>query len=256
MALRRLLFLACTLFCLPSFCQIGSGGGGGFASMSSSPGYDRKGLPYSAEFVTTRVQTLADGTQITTHQDKQFQARDSAGRTRSEVYLPERLQGSHRASDQPIFITIADPVAGQFIHLDPRQKIATVTPFPITHTEQSTPKSQPTAHVPPLPQLEMLHSSVEKLGGESIGGVNAEGRRITRIIPAGTEGNDRDFTVITERWESPELGIEVLEKTTDPRSGVTTKETKNLTRAEPDPALFQIPADYKLQDSQTRIIAR
>jgi hypothetical protein len=48
----------------------------------------------------------------------------------------------------------------------------------------------------------------------------------------------------------------VLGKTTDPRNGVTTREAKNLTSAEPDPALFQIPADYKLEDGQTRIIAR
>jgi hypothetical protein len=33
-------------------------------------------------------------------------------------------------------------------------------------------------------------------------------------------------------------------------SGETTRETKNLTRAEPDPALFQVPADYKLQGPQ------
>lgn len=252
MALHRSLFLPCLLFCLPSFCQIGSGVGGTFTSVSSisSIGNVRTGLPYSAEFVITRVQTLADGTQITTHQGKQFEARDSAGRTRHEMYMPERPLGSHRDSDQPIFVTISDPVAGQAIHLDPRQKTATVTPFPIMHANQSAPKSQQTAPVRTLPQPELLHSSVEKLGEESIGGVNAEGRRITRLIPAGTEGNDRDFTVITERWESSELGVEVLDTITDPRTGVTTKEVKNLTRAEPDPALFQIPADYKLQAPQ------
>jgi len=124
------------------------------------------------------------------------------------------------------------------------------------HANPSAPKSQQPGPVQSLPQPELPHSSVEKLGAENIGGVNAEGRRITRLIPAGTEGNDRDFTVITERWESSELGIEVLVKTTDPRNGVTTREAKNLTRAEPDPALFQIPADYKLEDGQTRIVAR
>jgi hypothetical protein len=255
MAHHRSLFLACSLFCLPSFCQIGSGGAGGFVSISS-PANDRVGVPYSAEFVTTRVQTLADGTQITIHQGKQVDARDSAGRTRDEMYMHEPPPGSRRNSDhsdQPVFVTIMDPVAGQFIHLDTRNKTATVTPFPTINAKQSAPKSPQTAPVQSLPQLEMPHSSVEKLGAESIGGVYAEGKRITRIIPAGTEGNDRDFSVITETWESSELGIDVLRKTTDPRSGVTTREAKNLTRAEPDPALFQIPADYKLQAPQTTI---
>ena len=250
MALQRSLFLACSLFCLHSFCQIGSGGGGGFASISTSPGNDRTGLQFSAEFVTTRVQTLGDGTQITTHQGKQFVARDSAERTRDERYLPELPRGNDGDSYQSVFVSIVDPVGAQFIHLDPRQKTATVTPFPIMHARPSAQKSPQMAPVQSLPRQEMPHSSIEKLGGETIGGVYAEGRRITRIIPEGTEGNDRDFTVVTERWESSELGIEQLEKITDPRSGVTTKETKNLNRAEPDPALFQIPADYKLQAPQ------
>src|SRR5271156_3193629 len=98
MALHRSLFLACLLSCLPSFCQIGSGVGGAFTSVSSitSIGNVRTGLPYSAEFVTTRVQTLADGTQITTHQGKEFEARDSTGRTRHEMYMPESPHGIHR----------------------------------------------------------------------------------------------------------------------------------------------------------------
>jgi hypothetical protein len=250
MALHRSLFLGIWLFCLPAFCQIGSGGGGGLTSISAVN--CRTGLPYSAEIVTTTVQTLADGTQITTHQGKQSEARDSAGRTRSEMHLPDLPPGSHRDSNEPIFVTIMDPVAGQFIHLNPRQKTATVMPVPSVHGGQGVPvqKSQQTAPVQSLPQQARPHSSVEKLGGESIGGVYAEGTRITRVIPAGTQGNDRDFSVITETWESPELGIQVLDKTTDPRNGVTTRETKNLTRSEPDPALFQVPADYELQTPQ------
>jgi hypothetical protein len=180
---------------------------------------------------------------VTTHQGKQSESRDSAGRTRSEMHLPDLPPGSHRDSDQPIFVTIMDPVAGQFIHLNPRQKTATVISIPTVHGGRSAPTQS-------LPPQERPHSSVEKLGGESIAGAYAEGRRITNVIPAGTQGNDRDFTVITEKWESPELGIEVLEKITDPRNGVTTREMKNLTRSEPDPTLFQVPADYQLQTPQ------
>jgi hypothetical protein len=92
-----------------------------------------------------------------------------------------------------------------------------------------------------------VQSSKENLGGKTIGGVYAEGTRTTRVYPAGAEGNDRDITVVSERWISPELGIEVFSKTSDPRSGESTTELHNLNRAEPDPALFQVPADYKIQ---------
>jgi hypothetical protein len=39
--------------------------------------------------------------------------------------------------------------------------------------------------------------------------------------------------------------IVVLSKTTDPRTGETTTEIRDLDRGQLDPALFQIPTDYK-----------
>jgi hypothetical protein len=35
---------------------------------------------------------------------------------------------------------------------------------------------------------------------------------------------------------------------TDPRTGVQTMELQGLTRTDPDAALFQVPAGYKVQD--------
>ena len=54
--------------------------------------------------------------------------------------------------------------------------------------------------------------------GEVCAGVYAEGRRETGVIPAGSEGNDRDISVVTETWVSPELHLEVLRKISDPKS--------------------------------------
>jgi len=38
----------------------------------------------------------------------------------------------------------------------------------------------------------------------------------------------------------------VMVKTSDPRTGTTITQLTNITRSEPDPALFQVPADYTL----------
>ena len=126
--------------------------------------------------------------------------------------------------------------------------------FPAIHrtdeaSAHTAAKSQQTVAKPPLQAHSKAQPEVEKLGQETIDGVYAEGERVTTVIRAGTQGNDRDITVVTERWRSPDLGIEVLSKTTDPR-GDTTTEIKNLSRTEPDPALFQIPPDYKVQAPQ------
>jgi hypothetical protein len=252
MALRYLPIFVLSAFSAVSpypYAQVGSGTGGSVAAYSYSySDFIRggKGVPFSAEFVSTTVRTLADGTHITEEQ-KRFEARDSQGRTRNETYVPDslaKLRG--QPADQPMFITIMDPVSGQNIHLNPQQKTATVfsIPAPSAHVPQRVVAAQPSQ---PPPPRSYAQSSREKLDGKTIDGVYAEGTRITTVYPAGTQGNDRDITVVTERWMSPDLGVEVLHKTSDPRNGETTTEVRNLNRAEPDPSLFQLPADYKVQ---------
>src|SRR5882757_7621744 len=68
------------------------------------------GHPYSADQVTERVQTLADGTRITQSPQTTKFYRDSAGRTRTE-YIFTPPPGSVMARG-PSIIQIADPVAG------------------------------------------------------------------------------------------------------------------------------------------------
>ncbi len=61
-------------------------------------------------------------------------------------------------------------------------------------------------------------------------------------------GNDLPIVITTETWYSPDLKVLVMSKSSDPRMGETTYKLTNLSRAEPDPALFQIPADYSIKD--------
>jgi hypothetical protein len=83
-----------------------------------------------------------------------------------------------------------------------------------------------------------------------VNGVLAKGIRSTITIPAGQIGNDRALQIVNERWYSDELGMPVKTSNSDPRFGTTTYELRNINRAAPDPALFQIPADYSLTDSK------
>jgi len=49
------------------------------------------------------------------------------------------------------------------------------------------------------------------------------------------------------------LKMVVLSKNSDPRSGESTTRLTNISRAEPDPSLFQIPADYEVVEPQTPV---
>jgi hypothetical protein len=67
----------------PALSQVGSGIGGGTFVFSDTRS---TGLPYSAEIISKTVQTLPDGTHITSEQ-RRVDIRDSEGRTRHELYM-------------------------------------------------------------------------------------------------------------------------------------------------------------------------
>jgi hypothetical protein len=85
-----------------------------------------------------------------------------------------------------------------------------------------------------------------------VNGETAAGTRITHTIPAGAEGNARQIQSVHETWLSPDLKVPVMTKTTDPRHGTTVTQLSNITRAEPDSTLFQIPAGYTVRTGPGR----
>jgi hypothetical protein len=87
----------------------------------------------------------------------------------------------------------------------------------------------------------------DKLQDRLIGGVLAAGTRRTTTIAAGAIGNERPIKIVSEEWSSPELQILVMTEHTDPRTGRSTYQLSNINRNEPDPSLFQIPADYTIR---------
>jgi hypothetical protein len=61
-------------------------------------------------------------------------------------------------------------------------------------------------------------------------------------------GNEKPITIVSEVWTSPELKVVVSSKRSDPRMGEQTFQLTNIVRAEPDAALFTVPADFKIID--------
>jgi hypothetical protein len=86
----------------------------------------------------------------------------------------------------------------------------------------------------------------QDLGTKNIEGVQANGTRSTRTIPAGQIGNDKPISIVTEVWISPDLQTVVYSKRSDPRMGEQIFSLTNIVRGQPDPSLFTIPADFKI----------
>jgi hypothetical protein len=227
------------------------------------------GAPYYGEEVSEHEQTLADGTHISRTTERQKTWRDSQGRTRTE--RPIAFIARPSAPEPPTVVQIVDPVAGYMYTLDTeRQVVHRVAAPPPPGGPQSanpprlanragvrtaTAASGVLAGTLPAVEreagLQRPQSNTEALGSKTIEGVVAVGTRRTRVYPAGSEGNDTPFSVISETWWSSELQLTLLSTTNDPRSGVTTRRIVNLNTEEPDPALFTLPADYTIVDESS-----
>lgn len=199
-----------------------------------------KGAPYSATAITESAQTLSNGARIT-HKTTASIYRDSEGRTRREVTL-DSIGPFATAGEPAQLIFINDPVASVHYILDQRNHTARKMAAP----PGNRPPHRPTPER--APEKTSAESKTESLGKQVIEGVEVEGVRSVITIPEGRIGNDRPLEIISERWDSPELQTVVLSKHNDPRFGETVYRLTNINRAEPAQTLFEVPADYKIEE--------
>ena len=90
----------------------------------------------------------------------------------------------------------------------------------------------------------------EDLGTRNIEGVDCTGMRQTSTIPAGTIGNEKPISIVTETWFSEAIGAVVESISDDPRFGKTTYQLTNLQLSEPPRSLFEPPANFKVNASK------
>lgn len=190
--------------------------------------------PFSAVVVNQSEQTLNDGTRIT-RENQEVVMRDGMGR----IYRGREIKRPGSTERDPrVMVTITDPV----------QHVQYVcTPMRVCRKM---------AYREPRNRQRVLGRgsnfvTVEDLGSSNINGVEVEGKRISRVIPEGTIGNDRAFTATEELWHSNELDVDVQVKRADPRTGTHTTTLTEIRPGEPDPKYFQIPEGYRVEERQT-----
>jgi hypothetical protein len=258
----------------------GSGSGQGSGSVRSSnstgvvggifrgftvPGlFGVKGHPFSADVIDETDQFLADGKHI--HRETHGKIfRDSAGRSRIENEYGGMMSGSKPL----VYIQIFDPVQNTSISHDPQPQGSTVHRFwgrsvagtvfkpPRPATRSAQPGTLPATGVAQAPVQTMRDMqgprspgrlTHEDLGTMEIEGFIVRGTRFTNTSSAGSTGNDQPETTANERWFSDELKLELLTKSVSPKSGQHTWKVVNIRRGDPDPLVFQVPADYTVKE--------
>ena len=226
-----------------------------------------KGAPFSAQVVIENTQTLANGVHINSKATGALY-RDSEGRTRNE----EARDGG------PEMVRISDPIGGVAYNLNMLQQTAVKLKYNLEgHREKEELNAELEKKHVELEHKRMaeargklVHSEehmkvearvmeaqlkrdrkVESLGTQSFDGVQAVGTRVTVTFPAGAEGNDQPFDIVTEKWYSPELQQVVMIRRNDPRLGENVYRLININRSEPSRSLFEAPSDFKLKEEKT-----
>ncbi len=206
-----------------------------------------KGAPYSAEIISEDTQMLGDGNRIVNKSSQNFY-RDSEGRTRREI-----------GGD---VIMIDDPVASVHYMLNPKARTAHKFSLPKFSEGAAGTSSVRVMTAAPSEGKRTVNitqrvlagpagdepGTVEQLGKQMMEGVAVTGTRRTVSIPAGKIGNDRPINSVFESWFSDELKTTILSKRTDPRFGDSTNRTTNVRRGEQPRSLFEVPADYKVEE--------
>lgn len=210
--------------------------------------------PFHAEIVVTRTGAPAIQ-EVVPSPRLEMVARDGQGRVRVE-----RVAGKFKHDTGPEagseaedhIIAICDTGAETLTQIDTLNATAK-----IIHSRPSA-VSHPTANhtrtfcSTRFPSGRNPNMSVVDLGDQIIEGVQAHGERITMKSPLSTpaSGDASAGETIVDIWCSDELSAVVLRVTDNKRDGSkTTLAMRNIERREPDPALFQIPADYAVTES-------
>jgi hypothetical protein len=211
------------------------------------------GKPYAAEITATTIKTLPGGTTITQPNTTEKVWRDSQGRTRSERRIGTQLTPG--APPPPTVVEIRDPVAGIGYVLDQSAQTAyrvqmaqRPTPSPAVLQAAQAAAGVLSVPAPATATVRGVEIKREMLGTQLIEGVEVTGMRTTTVYPVNYSGNDRPITAVMENWSSTALGVVVLTKRNDPRSGDYTSKYTNISLVNPDFSLFQLPAGYQVVD--------
>ena len=212
-----------------------------------------KGSPYSAEEIRETTQALADGNRITQRTTgKVF--RDSQGRFRREV-APLWAISPGTPNDSASIVTIDDAASRVTYILNTRTHTARKREHPAITARKPVDESRtpPQSVIMPIvPGTEAgpfkRETKTESLGEQLIEGFLAKGTRFTITFPAGTVGNEQPIETVRENWYSPELRAVLLRRNNDPRFGETVVRLVNIEIGEPSPELFEVPADYTIEE--------
>jgi hypothetical protein len=200
--------------------------------------------PFTAMLATETVKYSADGASMTFANQRRI-ARDSQGRIYEERWW--LVPKDSKVVSKMNWIQIADPKQRTLYNCSTEKHICELLTFEFSRDLAAAHMRKGTSHKLPNDGGEVVW---EDLGSRNVAGMDTVGARETTTVAAGTMGNDRPLVSVSEFWHSDQLGINLLSMLSSPFSGKQIFTITELTPAEPDPRLFELPAGYKVSDER------
>jgi hypothetical protein len=200
--------------------------------------------PFTATLATEVVKYAADGAAMTFVNERRI-ARDPQGRVYQERWFLVPRGGRVKSSMN--WIQIADPNQRTLYSCGTERHICDLLVYdPTNGLSALSPRKGSSG---PLPEGGG-DVAWEDRGKRNIAGIETVGTRETTTADAGTIGNDQPLTHMSEYWHSEQLGINLLSVRSSPFFGKQTFIIIELTAAEPDPQLFELPIGFKVNDQR------
>jgi hypothetical protein len=236
--------LALTILSTPSLAQD--------ASLPGLQPREVAGAPFSAVGTMQIIRRTLDGNRFVRTNTTRYY-RDGQGRLRIErEFQPATLALRGTPSNPFEMVTVMDRIGDQLYFLRPADK--TVNVMKGAAASGAVDCDDSTNGAPPLTAVfdgafispsDPGWSAPASLGERSIDGINAVGIRRAYTIAAGALQNEKPVSITIEQWFSPTLKAVLLKTVKSSTGGETTYKLERIVQAEPDAALFTIPADYR-----------
>jgi hypothetical protein len=201
------------------------------------------GAPFTAIVHTEVIRTLADGSTATVR-NRRIVARDSSGRI-----FQQRAFFYPNGDEEPRIraLQYQDPNTHEMYDCIVAEKTCYATPYrKAAMSAMPAGMGGPQACGCASPNGRGYSVQSEALGQSVIENVDATGSREITTLPAGQFGDQKAEPIVKEFWYSPRLGLNLVTKRFDPRSGSQNFVVNRVSLSEPDPKLFVPPADYQV----------
>lgn len=201
----------------------------------------KAGAPFDLKLAAEWSRPLPTGGTFALANERRI-ARDSRGRIYQErwVLVPK---GGDIKSQMTVF-QITDPDQHTWYNCSPHSRICDLRSYSLTSNIVFKPSLGTSG---PLSDGRG-YRQVDDLGEDTIQALDTHGYRETTTINPGIMGNDAPMIATREFWFSPQLGINLRSLLDNPQTGKQVFLAREVSTSEPDPALFEVPGDYRIVD--------